>query len=426
MLYHFKFSSGIREEMFVFQLHRNSLVVLCRQLLSMEGSFFREQQSTQTTGDSWIQWVRNEAVRRVLHFTWCEYPITSIRLDGSSLIGSAVLECFQALFLMLPPLLPFVELQIPLPCCESLWRANRQTWFGLMGSETNTDRSSTTQVSVCSLFARFASEHVLPEGTTESARLALLFASFFQHASMRELARTIVIPQQASPYADIATSLEKTLESTVQTLLDDYPSPTDDYSGVADDCSALTRLIVILVFTPLRLLLPFSRWQSAPQDSENARKQLRHILNQDDARARDCALHAAQLFGRYRKQAHLIHIDPWCLLFTHLYLWAFIELAIPHTDITSTTSGTQQRRTIRIDHALDKAETTDWIKQGGEMRPHITGVGMLNGQRSSVRLMKETARIMCVGGTRSALAASLSHIISSSAKGNIPTFHTPE
>jgi len=350
----------------------------------------------------------------------------SSKLQDFELTSLAVTECFQSLFVMLPPLLSVTELQVPLPCSEALWRADRQQWLGLKSTDANMAQGLVSQISICSLFARFTIDPDIANDCTESARVALILAAFSQHTSMTDLVRTIVAPRQPSPYAAVAVHLDGCLVNISRTLLSCAPSHAQFPYSLASQSAVLTRLVAILAFTPTGLLHPFSRWQTTPHGTDSARKRLRLIMNQDSIRTRECALHAAKLFEHFRGQPQLIHIDPFCLLIATLFLWAFIDLVIVHDVGASTSSTGPQSKIVRIDQVLDGDEKDTWIKQGSDMRPHITGVGILDSGRGSVRLLKETAKIMGSGARKSTLAVSLSSILSSSAEGNIPNWETSE
>jgi hypothetical protein len=64
---------GSRKTFIRLQLNRSVLITLCRKLLSQDGSVLNSHEIAEIPPDPWLQWVRIEAERRVLYFTWSEY-----------------------------------------------------------------------------------------------------------------------------------------------------------------------------------------------------------------------------------------------------------------------------------------------------------------------------------------------------------------
>jgi hypothetical protein len=63
-------STGIRDALVGVQLYRNVLVTLCRQFISQDGNPLHNHLAPETTNHGWLQWVRSEAMRRLVYFTW--------------------------------------------------------------------------------------------------------------------------------------------------------------------------------------------------------------------------------------------------------------------------------------------------------------------------------------------------------------------
>jgi hypothetical protein len=66
-------SIGRRDALVDVQLYRNVLVTLCRQFISQDGNPLHNHLVPEATNQSWLQWVRSEARRRLVYFTWRKY-----------------------------------------------------------------------------------------------------------------------------------------------------------------------------------------------------------------------------------------------------------------------------------------------------------------------------------------------------------------
>lgn len=65
--------AGDRKLFMRLQAHRSLLVTLCRQVLSKDGTVLHNHGAVETPDNEWLQWVRGEAERRIVYFTWSEY-----------------------------------------------------------------------------------------------------------------------------------------------------------------------------------------------------------------------------------------------------------------------------------------------------------------------------------------------------------------
>lgn len=65
-------SIGRRDALVDVQLYRNVLVTLCRQFIAQDGNPLHNHLVPETTNNTWLQWVRSEARRLLVYFTWCK------------------------------------------------------------------------------------------------------------------------------------------------------------------------------------------------------------------------------------------------------------------------------------------------------------------------------------------------------------------
>jgi hypothetical protein len=270
---------------------------------------------------------------------------------------------------------------------------------------------------------------LVPHNLDPSARLTMLLSSFVQYTATQDLRRAMMLhtpdsntmqsASSAGTVADISrTGLDVLCKCGVIQAL-----KLEEAHAISNDFAIMARILTILDFTPGRLLYPFSRWQSSESGASHARKELSQIVSHDVRRARRCIHQAAQLFQYFRTVSTLRHIDTITLLVCTVYIYIYIELVVKE-------GGNQEaqvnlldgRRTIRLDQISDHAQIDDWLNLKCDYQPHITGIGVLDADRSSARLYKESARIMGRSASKSSFAAALQPILESQAAGNAPVF----
>jgi hypothetical protein len=172
-------------------------------------------------------------------------------------------------------------------------------------------------------------------------------------------------------------------------------------------------------------LLPFSKWQTSAHGCSKARQELLEILSNDAPRARYCLYLSAQLFRHFRTTQASSYFDTLALLMCVLYLVSYIELVeLRQRPGTTSRAGdtTSVAKAIRLDQALGDGERDDWLNGKCQSRPHVTGLGLLDTDRSVARVFKEASRISMDNAARSTLAKAMSAIYASQATGRPPDF----
>jgi hypothetical protein len=330
------------------------------------------------------------------------------------------------MFIMAPSLLALKELQVPMPCSDKIWKAEFEQWqeiilpIGRPSGPFNTSCES-----VCEAIAVVSVQQRVSADLSEAARLAVLLAAFSQHSHIQDLVPTLRTTQANSPYGLLTISLQDGLDNIVQSYIDTDFMAEQEHCRLLEDCTIMARLAAILSFVPTKLLLQFGHWQISSAARENACHQLRSKVHQYGPRARECVHHAAQLFAHFRGQSLLTHVDPFCLLIATLYLWAYIDSALPSSNgenlaAPDSVSGSNNRALVRLDRELSSADRADWKDSGISKRPHITGVGALDTARSHIRLLKEASRIMGAGACSSKLILNMSRALYVQALGYLP------
>jgi hypothetical protein len=338
-----------------------------------------------------------------------------------NLLTNLVNECYQGVFLMLPPLLSIHELQIALPSSESLWSSTYEQW------RYQPPPSSTTFV--CSAIARVSAGATTQKDLEQPTRLITLFTAFVQHLASQNLMRVMVPHSEAAnsaasaPILDPTESLWKKAFDSLSKAGCSQPCNPPEADGKPNEFAVAARLLTILTFTPQRLLLPFSKWQTSAHGYGTARKELIDILSNDAPRARYCLYLAAQLFRRFRSAQASTFFDTLAFLMCVLYIVSYIELVeLQNPNIASRADGIGVAKVIRLDQAISDEERDSWLHLRCQYRPHVAGIGLLGTDRSVARVFKEASQVMVGNGPMSTLAKAMSTIFTSSATGRPPDF----
>lgn len=328
---------------------------------------------------------------------------------------------------MLPPLLSIHELRIALPTAESSWASNYEQWsYRAPLSSTN---------SICAVIARVSAGNATQEESEQPTRLIALFTAFLQQVASQDLSRAMrqcsedsnsVLGLSASNPTDAfwQTSFDSLSKAGCSHPLIQAAAQDTQPDAIAFAVSA--RLLAILSFTPSRLLLPSSKWQTSAHGCSKAREELQNILSDDPSRARYCLYLSAQLFRHFRSKPASSYVDTLALLICVLYLVSYIELVelqkqLPGTASTrADTAGVA--KVIRLDQTLSDHGRDDWLNGKCQSRPHVTGLGLLDSERSVARVYKEASQITRENGATSTLAGAMSGILASQATGRPPDF----
>lgn len=322
---------------------------------------------------------------------------------------------------MLPPLLAIHELQIALPGSESRWSSSYEQWrYQPPTSSTNF---------ICPTIIRVSAGNTIQEDLQQPARLITLVTAFGQHIASQNLMRAMMpCPEDIDSVASASIlgstdSIWKTAFEALAKAGCSQPLNQLEGDGKLNEFAVAARLLSILAFAPARVLLPFSKWQTSTHGCSTARKELIDILSNDAPRARYCLYLAAQMFRHFRSAQASTYFDTLALLMCVLYFVSYIELVelqSPHTG--SRADGTGVAKIIRLDQAISEVERDSWLNLKCQSRPHVTGIGLLDTDRSVARVFKEASQIMANNGPTSTLAAAMSAILASSAVGRPPEF----
>lgn len=125
-----------------------------------------------------------------------------------------------------------------------------------------------------------------------------------------------------------------------------------------------------------------SGWQTFEDEMRREREKFSTFLNQNGVAARSCLCHASRIFSMLRSARYFHCYDALSLCVAINYISAYIQTAVQPA------SG----EVVRLDRAGSRIES--WTKEGGNVRLHLTGVGILGGPQSTVRLLADTIKTL--------------------------------
>lgn len=314
-----------------------------------------------------------------------------------------------------------------LPSTEELWDApNAQVWHSLYLGDSKgpvteiiyfyfaaADSGNTGRPSLSSLFLGPRPTSETMEGVKGFSRTIALMTFSIEEQKILESSRCWIFPA-LSPTTGQShqTRLLRDRDSDFRLFGFDAPfhAPGDirDSSG-----KRFFHLICLLRDVQLRHLYAFAGWKATDVEVDLATDALSTWMHSNRERGRECLLHAGALFGDVRNQSHKVSFDPFFLLISTLYLWAYQKLS---PDVSSGVG----LKPLRIDCGVDEAVARQWIHGESEYAVHVTGVGRLTGKDSAIRLLKELRRVLLSHTSWATLHMGVANAIEQMIKGEKP------
>lgn len=176
------------------------------------------------------------------------------------------------------------------------------------------------------------------------------------------------------------------------------------------------HIIYILRIVPLRKLTALTGWQATARETESARVDLDYWMKTDRVSARCCLWHAACVYRDLHGKAKLECHEPLSIVIASLYIAAFDTLNETPGDLPGIAYGAEDTATVkstpvRIDRMDNEYEINAWVKNLGNARIHLTGIGILTGERSANRLFAEIRRVLSTRQPWSRLCHGLAYMV---------------
>ncbi|KAK1517852.1 uncharacterized protein CCOS01_12109 [Colletotrichum costaricense] len=314
------------------QRNMSLLATLCRRAGYFSGSQSLSEDIASLPAN-WKRWICAESKRRLL-------------LDGQ-----------LGLFFDLPPTIPTDLLLLPLPSDEGLWASDSaEIWADQASRSPNLANDSLLREQL----VHFWRDEKVKEGLSSLNRLFLTFAVYRDSANN----------QDAIHYLEILRGDE------------DIKPPTGKIQRITLQHN---HAFSLLLHMPLRVLTAFSGWGVSPQVREAADGRLSLWLRQNKGKARVIIYHAAKLFSYIRNHPTCGHHENNALLYATLSMWI-------HTLFNR--HQTSSLRTHRLDKPNHQEALVQWLSGDSDFRLYVAGIGDLNDERASDRLVQESVRIL--------------------------------
>ncbi|KAF5239330.1 hypothetical protein FANTH_9989 [Fusarium anthophilum] len=357
------------------QFYRNTLVTLCRLLLSRESTLMHTPESTEDLDHAWFQWIQVEAKRRLVHFAY-------------------------------------------IPIADRYWSSSCEQWHLLPPPQPSP--------TLCVLLSRVGLGDIPPSSLEQLTQSAILFSASLQQAAERDLLRAMEFDSTSntasrpSPSLGMASALSQKAFDALSQVGCSQALHELDASGGSNGFALLSRVLVILSFTPLSLLFSYNKWQTTDVGQSNARSELLNTVLQNTSRARRCLYYSAQVLQHFRIARPATVLEIMGCLVSVLYMILYVDV-IEQQDHDSGRYSAGGRMSsmdiIRLDQVVDGDVLNDWLQVGTHKRLHVSGVGFLHSDGSILRLYKEGWRILARGSRISKMAKVISSLLESQAHG---------
>ncbi|KAJ5588514.1 hypothetical protein N7537_011192 [Penicillium hordei] len=368
-----------------------------------------------------------ETLRRAL--------LNNIKLDcppqhDLQLVQATILyiEYLHWTFFDLAPLISVSELHACLPCDDELWQSSDLTKTGnLMQADTLPPHSP----SVLDLLGPKNSGNKFTSSLGSSASLFTMISACAKERSLFQLLKPTPMdgsanePDYAADDMCAAHSCQTTMiaEQAISNIagkLHKYQLAPYEASSPFWTFSAMRKIYSIsriLNHIPYKLLYVSSGWMASKEDTRASLADLEKRLRHDPQRSRRTLTYAAQVFRRVRNQKWLEACDPLYVLLSTLYIWFY-----GRTFEISADPESEMWPPLKIDdESLDETVWVQWVDTG-DRRPHIAGIGYLNGENNVHRVLKEAIRILSSGQGWQHFAHSVANSLERILSGLAPSF----
>ncbi|KAI7976389.1 hypothetical protein EIK77_007718 [Talaromyces pinophilus] len=169
------------------------------------------------------------------------------------------------------------------------------------------------------------------------------------------------------------------------------------------------HIIYILRKVPLRKLTALTGWQATATETESAKVDLDYWMHTDRGSARRCLWHAACVYRDLHDRAKFECHEPLSITIASLYIAAFDALneAAPLCNDIATVKSAP----VRIDRMDQEYEINAWVESSENARIHLTGIGILTGERSANRLFAEIRKVLSSRQPWSRLCHGLAYMV---------------
>ncbi|OJZ85544.1 hypothetical protein ASPFODRAFT_46576 [Aspergillus luchuensis CBS 106.47] len=369
--------TGFKDNVINLQVQRAWLAALVRPFLTSskrQSSLLCQEVNYDIPSDRWSMWICSETERRL---AYCFLVVDSF--------------CF--IFLGMPMTFTATDYQQILPSSEALWRArNADEWRALLTLHVP-EAHSLKELFVGPVSTLKASQ------TSDLSNLCQHLMLFTEEQRVQAASRSWILHDLSSGDLHHQPCPQKSsfgcLDWRYQMLVPPSSAAPSLIANVSDMRKTFFHLLFILRYLPLEKLYTYSGWYASEDDITSARSYLRTWLQNNPELSRECVSHAGALIGKIRSFPTLSCYDPFSLLISVMFLWAFERLK-PDSPVAPEESLQDREPAIifRIDQCDEETIRERWLRGDPRVLVHITGVGLLSSTGGTRRLLQEFLRII--------------------------------
>ncbi|RAH53310.1 hypothetical protein BO85DRAFT_504517 [Aspergillus piperis CBS 112811] len=366
--------TGFKDNVINLQVQRAWLAALVRPFLTSskrQSSLLCQEVNYDIPSDRWSMWIRSETERRLAY----------------------LVDSFCFIFLGMPMTFTATDYQQILPSSEALWRArNADEWRALLTLHVP-EAHSLKELFVGPVSTLKASQ------TSDLSNLCQHLMLFTEEQRVQAASRSWILHDLGSGDLHHQSCPQKSsfgcLDWRYQMLVPPSSAAPSLIANVSDMRKTFFHLLFILRYLPLEKLYTYSGWYASEDDITSARSYLRTWLQNNPELSRECVSHAGALIGKIRSSPTLSCYDPFSLLISVMFLWAFERLK-PDSPVAPEESLQDREPAVifRIDQCDEETIRERWLRGDPGVLVHITGVGLLSSAGGTRRLLQEFLRII--------------------------------
>ncbi|OCT49460.1 hypothetical protein CLCR_04577 [Cladophialophora carrionii] len=356
------FNSGKKRQLLLLY-EKNRLITLCRGLrIKAVNELYQPNPAfgTGSRGPSWESWIAAESRTRLLYNVY-------------------FYECLQCVFHDIRPSVDLGTLTDNLPCADVLWKCQNEDEWRRLHYASKHEPLRVSQGSVANWKEQDWHWSSVVEQVLLSSMTSPTFAS-----------QTPPFGPRYIDYNAFLASVRKFVDNELELL---YPHDDQGSSqpSATERLNVLCPLLLILRQVPVRRIYSFSGWQVDDSQMEASRRELSSWMSLHPKTTRICLFHAITIFVTLRKRSHISAYDGFALLISSLFIWAYDQIMNGGNPGTGYPDRTP---TVRLERKIDVPAFGAWVREGFLARIHVTGVGILDGKDSSIRMLQELRRIL--------------------------------
>ncbi|KUL86876.1 hypothetical protein ZTR_05346 [Talaromyces verruculosus] len=308
-------------------------------------------------------------------------------------------EHYQLLFFEFRILPQFKSLLNRLPCDESLWRCrSAKEWHIRWANGQGVKRTLANAMS--------ADDKIQTADSLHGPNIEIFILAF-----LNKDRADIGGPAYATNIGPGAKPLLNMMMANVDEFFDIF---TRRYLATRSLVPAQASMIVfhiiyILRKVPLRKLTALTGWQATARETESAKVDLDYWMHTDRVSARRCLWHAACVYRDLHDKAKFECYEPLSITIASLYIAAFD--ALNEAASLSNDIATVKGAPVRIDRMDHEYEINAWVESSENARIHLTGIGILTGERSANRQFAEIRKVLSSRQPWSRLCHGLAYMV---------------